>query len=687
MEVAVPTQVVDLSGVLAEKAMKVDVGDAVLYEALADAIYTRARWILEYAQNARDVDPNWTLELPTIFDPWCKFIDNGPSMSRDFMLSEGEYEESGFCTIFASTKRTTNEQSGGFGIGRLSGPQGTIFQCRNEDAIRTYALIKNGKSIPTVALLSEEPRPDDVPVGTTVSVPIDPKRVTDVTRDAERYLRFFGLPNFRELTWLVRSDTVGVLENETSDYITLVVGGYPFDIRSADLPSDFPHQLKQFVFKRKKVPVITVPIGVLDVALNRESIKFTERTKAALIPILEGAQNEIGRLFSIQLASVRTYWEACLATKQFTSSGYDTQTVNMSFCGRKLTTHFTVQPGASDFRVIDCTSWRYRSHGLPENLKVAETRSIGVDVKTQFVWVHDTHDYVKRTRQIAEVDHLYVVINDLAELDAFGNPPYIDLAQVSVVKGAARKSAASRIMYAHHVPRPNQSWGGYTQQFDATELVTTGKTSDYRFRDKKEIVWVPSKNSQQEAEFDNLVNLPVLPEYIVFVPKSARDAVPPTWVHIADYLKAKVPTRERTIDLIVREELTKRTLTRFGWNKPNTAQDKDALPWAIDVAHDVPVTDDPALQLILHAKDTVLSIDEQAELAIGRKTYPELTTEHADVLGHLVSQRMHGLFTKIPVDDPVVRFMEKSKHYTKPSAAIILAALTKGAAKGDDAHE
>lgn len=315
MEIETKIQDVEMEGVDTIRQMGLN-NNPIIWRFLTDQLYTQQNaWINEYAQNARDVDPDWRIVLPTDFVPEVRFVDNGPSMSKDFMLNE-------FCQAGFSTKRHTNSQSGGFGIGRLSGPQGTIFECRNEDMIRIYSLIKSEESIPSIVLLEEKPR-GGVPIGVTVRVPVDPTKIQAVTKDIEKFLRFYGLPNLPQLKWINKTPTWGLIDHNTTDrYRTypalVVIGGYSFEVRQNDIESSISHLpeedrklLSRFFVELKGVQVVMfLPVGSVQVALNRESIKFEENGVNAMLAVVREVSKEFTDKMQKQFDECATLWNA-----------------------------------------------------------------------------------------------------------------------------------------------------------------------------------------------------------------------------------------------------------------------------------------------------------------------------------------------------------------------------------------
>ena len=551
MQIKTETQGIEIDPTMITQTMVLDVCDPVLWQALSATIYTKARWILEYAQNARDVDPNWKLTLPSILDSNCTFYDEGPSMSEDFMLSRGEYANRGFCTAFSSTKRDTDETSGGFGIGRLSGPQGTVFECRNEDAIRTYILIKNENKIPMVVQQSVAPRPIDMPIGVTVRVPIAPRLISTVISDAQKFLRFFqpSLPACACVNYLLRQEHWGILETneQLNNSATIVVGGYPFAINLSDIPGlrangYSPYQGINYQILSNPRVVIWLPVGSVDVALNRESLRYSEHTVTTILQAVDDLKAAVPAELTKLLMSCETLWQARLCWIEIRKSFPQLSTIapwdQTYFQGEILGTttpldNTLVLPHACG-AVRNCNrdiQNTRRGYGKPQ-VQFKEISWVQVSKNALFI-INDGVRCIKERLEYTRTDDIYLLHSETASeiLKWLGNPPSHKLSEYAIPPEYV-KSKTPRATHAHAMFEFRKSSYGSDQ---SVNTYSTEKTLP------QVAVWTACNNRQSESKnFQRLMRSPYAPSCVIGVPKRDRALVGEDWITLEEHVTAQL---------------------------------------------------------------------------------------------------------------------------------------------------
>lgn len=581
MKVITETQETIMSTVLASQTMTLDARDPVLWQALSATIYTKARWILEYAQNAHDVDPNWKLVLPSLLSPYCEFIDNGPSMSEDFMLSRGEHENSGFCTAFASTKRDSNATMGGFGIGRLSGPQGTVIECRNPDAIRTYVLVKDENKIPMLNLQAVTPRPADVPVGTTVRVPVSPRDFGKVEEEARRQLLFFNpepIPGIRPDFYL-RGEHWGIVKRAPSaeSGCTIIVGGYPYKVDPESFPGYTGYHannpfLSALCCNRL---MLWMPIGSVDISLNRESLRYEDRTATAVKAFIEQAILEMRQELIDKVQAQPTLWDARLlwvnVTKGTEFLAAAAKPTTISYQGQPLVT----DPYFGSLRRIDLPRTigecdraqlvkrraRSRRPVLTDALSFSQTKGVAVSNDALFV-IADGHSAQQRLVKHTEPTNvIYLIPQDHADdiLARLGNPPVKRLSEYpDIPRTKVKLPTRPHSFFVYEVGRAEygSNYVVHTRRADPT-LPTHG-------------VWVKSKNSEPElSELFKIMLLRCGIDMVYGVPASNRDLVPANWTYVTDALRAALPAPET----VMRAHYAKTALAAAGQARGHAVHD------------------------------------------------------------------------------------------------------------------
>jgi hypothetical protein len=585
MQVSVATQEVEREGIARSKRMTMDGNDPVLWQFFSDTLYTnKQRWVLEYAQNARDADPNWKLVLPSAIKPYMEFIDNGTGMSREFMLND-------FCVAGRSTKRDNNNQSGGFGIGRLSGPQGTLFECRNPDKIRTWSLVKDERNIPMVVLLKEEPRPADVLVGTTVRVPIEPSKTQQVIEETKRMLMFFDLPNFPKLeptitgkTWKVFKATShygSTSKSKLENHVYVLVGGYTFSIDSNQVSSMQYKNKKKFgplvVLTNAGVPIVlTVPIGSVDIALNRESLKYSDRTEDTLAEAATIAYNEIVEAFQAELDKQPTLWEATKmcgtagsAVHAIVSRGMDGYYSASAGTQRKFTykgKEISITSGRipidntklslhGDTKVYtyDMSYQRRRSNTISKvKLEGQDTVHIPPANENLKIFLSDGTEDRVQARLLTVVDgNTYVVFvkapnGDFTKILALmGHPPtdkisYLkDIQPPAIVRGKTSVRSKAKM---HSFSIPDWKFVEETIQIDPDMIyvrlnLMKAQAPSGWFDHFRQITQYNTNSSDHNFVKDLIALLPN--KKLIGVPASYKTKLDPTWVELSDFLLAQ----------------------------------------------------------------------------------------------------------------------------------------------------
>lgn len=597
MKVTTAEQEITRSTDFVEKQMGIN-ADEVFWEALSSTIYSTKRWLTEYAQNASDADPNWTLQLPSIINPYCFFIDNGKSMSKEFMLDQGEYEGRGFCTAFSSTKRDSNDSSGGFGIGRLTGPQGTMFECRNQDGFtRTYVLMKNEKGIPSVMMMSEEKSSPDTLTGVTVKVPVASKECSEICKSAQKLLRFFTPTPYGINSPSIIKDYGDMFFLGSDDYNFysrrgpgLIVGGYEFDIdftemsqyidakqaklcpNSRDLIEgsakykeymDLEHIRK---FLRLNSLILRLPIGSVDVALNRENLRYTDKTKEAILVAFNKALVLIHDNLTKEIEDSTTLWEARCKYydlyKNFDSikvilnpniikfKGFPLSTEKYSFSHAGLslpfvTKYFKLKYGKtkkSKFSGMDMHPIEYNEYIYPsketiiiadDNVSMINERVEKYLLDNNVVQKHVTILFEKEEPADNTPGHVAGKTID-EQITYLGNPEYVLASTLALPeKLKSKKTVSTRTNSVFRVTVDCCS-GSDTRNIYYTNLdISTLPVNS---------IWVPANNKQ--VEYDNIARLlksDLLENVVVYgVPKCDRGIIPSTWIELNDYANSLI---------------------------------------------------------------------------------------------------------------------------------------------------
>lgn len=280
--------------------------------------------VREYACNARDshVEAGQPLPievtLPTPLAPQLKVQDYGIGLSHEGILQT--YAQYG-----TSTKRTSNEQIGSFGIGSKSaftvGNQFTVTGIKDgEKTIAMFSLTEDGT--PMVQVLYNGPTDE----GNGVTVEIGVEDVHAVREAAKRFFRYWKsgtvLVDNEEPVSVWSTDLEEIVKDtyvdwsrkdRYSDYkFELLMGGVPYRIPTTiwrELDRD-AQALYHSAAGHEIGYLLDVPIGAVDIAPNREDLRVTPRTRATLNRMLGLLRSSLGPWMTTKIDQAPTMWEA-----------------------------------------------------------------------------------------------------------------------------------------------------------------------------------------------------------------------------------------------------------------------------------------------------------------------------------------------------------------------------------------
>lgn len=246
--------------------------------------------------------------LPTDLDPTFRARDRGIGMSDEFMNTN--YGELGN----GSTKDDSNNQIGGFGIGRFAAfsmvDQYTVRTVHN-GIVGVYSIFKDEDGIPTVGLLGL--RETNEPNGTEVSFPVKSEDFGMFANAANDALKYFNplpivhngaidAPDYvmRGKNWAMHRKTQA---------LGVIMGGirYPVSVYNLDYELKYDDKLSPLLEYGLD---ITVPIGACPIALSREALSYTPQTSASIRAALEAMITDITDSFSTMFDHYETEWEA-----------------------------------------------------------------------------------------------------------------------------------------------------------------------------------------------------------------------------------------------------------------------------------------------------------------------------------------------------------------------------------------
>lgn len=248
--------------------------------------------IREYSTNATDANieadiPNHPIEvhLPSIAEPYISFRDFGPGLTDEKVTTL--YTKYG-----ASTKRSSNDYTGCLGIGCKAGfAYGDNFQVitYRPDGIKTWLARIDESKKGTMSLIATVPNNSNK-TGTEVSVSILRKDIEDCVSKARKLYSHWQIQpkcnqSLPKLDIIEDNKEWSIVKTDKAAYYShrkganVIMGNIVYPIDKSQI-SDNTGLLQH------ECVLIKAPVGALDVAANRESLEYTNRTKDSLIAMV-----------------------------------------------------------------------------------------------------------------------------------------------------------------------------------------------------------------------------------------------------------------------------------------------------------------------------------------------------------------------------------------------------------------
>lgn len=231
--------------------------------------------------------------LPTKEFPTFIVEDFGVGMSKEFLLDL-------YSTYFFSSKRETNDEVGGFGLGSKSpfAVSSSFNVLSRKDGMETHiSCSKLGDNTPKVVVLSH--KPTDKPNGTTVTVPFG-----EVIKDSrqfyamgyEQWVDYNLFPTcpvefyhtIQDITSTSKKfiKTIDVsTENIIKNRDVFIESGVVYGYWYYRLPSLLPPRSEKYY--TKKPLVIRIPVGKLELTPSREHLTESQHNSDVIYEICE----------------------------------------------------------------------------------------------------------------------------------------------------------------------------------------------------------------------------------------------------------------------------------------------------------------------------------------------------------------------------------------------------------------
>ena len=249
-----------------------------------------------------------------------------------------------YSKYFSSTKRETNNEIGGFGIGAKSPLAYTdVFEVNTiYEGIKYFYVVHRGDKVPHIKLINQEKT--DEHNGTEVILPVRAGDENKFRSECKHQLRFFSNIHYINMDinndyqiiqgkhWIASSHD----ERHSSDYkLSICLGGvsYPIDFNQSltcrNVSESYLNEWSSTTIALK------FDIGEIDVTMSRESIEYNDRTIKAIQDKYTIAAQELISLYANSWADVtdfREYFINANKRRHQTMLPVNEAFINISFC-------------------------------------------------------------------------------------------------------------------------------------------------------------------------------------------------------------------------------------------------------------------------------------------------------------------------------------------------------------------
>lgn len=304
-----------------EMSFSIDSDNSLIFEILRDKMYKDKIGSIcrEVMSNCRDAnreagsDKNISV---TIIEPdqivyvghqSVSFKDKGIGITPDRM-------EKVYLKYAASTKRDTNGQTGGFGLGAKTpfayNDTFTVITVCDVDGVRMKyyytALIDSTRKGKMVLFDTEETTED---TGTEVIVPIKtPSDRAEFERKAFFFTKFWGCVDYNNFS---TKPTIPVIHHTSVHYdivdaesTCLIIDGIPY-------PLETGWGFRDLKMARGQAVALKFETGELTISANRESVQYDEDTVSKIKGKCERVYEDLYLIMSTFLTNFPTYLDAC----------------------------------------------------------------------------------------------------------------------------------------------------------------------------------------------------------------------------------------------------------------------------------------------------------------------------------------------------------------------------------------
>ena len=245
-----------------------------------------------------------------------------------------------YSKYFSSTKRETNNEIGGFGIGAKSPLAYTdVFEVNTiHNGIAYNYIVHRGEQVPMIKLIHKQAT--DERNGTSVILPVKPGDEQKFISECKHQLRFFDNITYKGMNinnnykvykgkhWIASLHG----EKDHVEYrLSICLGGvsYPLDVNQVNFDSYFSQYNNTSI-------ALNFDIGEIDVTMSRENIEYNDRSIKAIQDKYKLVQEELCAMYDKSWQKVVDFREYFINTNS--RNRYDVKLpvgdhfVDISFC-------------------------------------------------------------------------------------------------------------------------------------------------------------------------------------------------------------------------------------------------------------------------------------------------------------------------------------------------------------------
>ena len=253
-----------------------------------------------------------------------------------------------YSKYFSSTKRETNNEIGGFGIGAKSPLAYTdVFEVNTiYEGIKYYYVVHRGDKVPHIKLINQEPSTEHN--GTEVILPVRAGDEETFRRECKHQLRFFsnihyinmGIDNDYQIVkgkdWIAS----GITKGQRTDYrLSICLGGVSYPLNTDQLSygdwKGYDKKPHMNMYENTTV-ALNFEVGEIDVTMSRESIEYNDRTILAIQKKYVAVQKELLAMYDKSWEKITDFRDYFLNTNKRRGSTMlplkEDLFVDISFC-------------------------------------------------------------------------------------------------------------------------------------------------------------------------------------------------------------------------------------------------------------------------------------------------------------------------------------------------------------------